>query len=184
LTGSLTASMGKDARNLAHFYVNSNKLSGTLNDIAIANFAGLKKLRLEHNHFSGSIPNMDVMKTLELLYLYNNSLTGTLDNLSHGVNLRKLKVSNNSLAGEIAPKIGDLRRLEIFSLNGNALVGTLPTELQQLSALVELRVEHNHLSGTVPRGLCDLRTSFLEKLVSDCGGGRPEVSCSCCTECF
>jgi len=123
------------------------------------------------------------MKTIELLYLYNNSLSGTLDNLGSGVNLRKLKVSNNSLVGEIISELGDLRKLEILSLNGNNFVGTLPTELQKLTALKELQVEYNDISGAVPQGVCDLRKSFLEKLVSDCGGKRPEVSCSCCTEC-
>mmetsp|Transcript_37368 Transcript_37368/g.68655 ORF Transcript_37368/g.68655 Transcript_37368/m.68655 type:complete len:745 (+) Transcript_37368:132-2366(+) len=47
LTGSLTASMLNDAHNLAHFYVNSNKLSGKLDDFAKPNLASLKKLRLE-----------------------------------------------------------------------------------------------------------------------------------------
>mmetsp|Transcript_14675 Transcript_14675/g.31313 ORF Transcript_14675/g.31313 Transcript_14675/m.31313 type:complete len:176 (+) Transcript_14675:3-530(+) len=173
-----------DARYLVHFYLNSNKLSGKLNDFANANLASLKKLRLEYNNFSGSIPKMNMLKTMELLYLYNNSLTGTLDNLSSGINLRKLKVSNNTLQGGVTTELGNLKRLEVLSLNGNNLKGNLPTELQKLTSLKELRVEYNSISGAVPQGVCDLRKSFLEKFVSDCGGENPEVTCSCCTECF
>lgn len=47
VTGSLTADMVNDAHNLAHFYVNSNKLSGNLDDFAEANLGNMKKLRLE-----------------------------------------------------------------------------------------------------------------------------------------
>mmetsp|Transcript_31347 Transcript_31347/g.67707 ORF Transcript_31347/g.67707 Transcript_31347/m.67707 type:complete len:335 (+) Transcript_31347:221-1225(+) len=184
LTGSLTSDMMNDARYLVHFYLNSNKLSGKLNDFANANLASLKKLRLEYNNFSGSIPKMNMLKTMELLYLYNNSLTGTLDNLSSGINLRKLKVSNNTLQGGVTTELGNLKRLEVLSLNGNNLKGNLPTELQKLTSLKELRVEYNSISGAVPQGVCDLRKSFLEKFVSDCGGENPEVTCSCCTECF
>jgi len=127
---------------------------------------------------------MNMLETMELLYLYNNSFSGTLNHLGSGVNLRKLKVSNNTLGGKIPSKLGDLKRLEILSLNGNKLKGTLPKALQRLTALKELRVEYNDISGVVPQGVCDLRKSFLEALVSDCGGEQPEVSCSCCTECF
>mmetsp|Transcript_3555 Transcript_3555/g.7836 ORF Transcript_3555/g.7836 Transcript_3555/m.7836 type:complete len:983 (-) Transcript_3555:338-3286(-) len=182
LTGSLTADMFKDAHNLAHFYVNSNKLSGELDDFAKADLPSLEKLRLEYNDFSGSIPKIK-WKSIELLYLYNNSLTGTLDNLKGAINLRKLKVSNNTLEGGVPKLLGRFKQLEILSLNGNNLEGTLPTELKKLTALKELHVENNDFSGVVPQEVCNLRQSILEKLVSDCGGDEPEISCSCCTEC-
>ena len=176
--------MFKDARKLAHFYVNSNHFGGNLDDFAKADLSRMKKLRLEYNSFMGTIPKMKLMETVELLYMYNNSFTGNIDNLISGVNLRKLKVSNNSLEGEITPKLGDLKRLEILSLNGNNLVGTIPNDLRKLSALEELHVENNDITGMVPQGVCDLRKSELGKFVSDCAGQLPEVSCSCCTECF
>ena len=48
-------------------------------------------IRGRDNEFSGTIPEMSMLETMELLYLHNNSLTGTLDNLRSGVNLKKLK---------------------------------------------------------------------------------------------
>ena len=91
-TGSLTSDLVNDARNLVHLYVNSNKMSGNLDDFAQArNLDNLKKLRLEFNNFSGSIPKLNMIESLELLYLYNNSFSGDLNNLEDGVNLRKLK---------------------------------------------------------------------------------------------
>ena len=185
LTGSLTADMVNDARNLAHLYVNSNRMSGNLDDFAQArNLDSLKKLRLEYNSFSGTIPQLNMIDTLELLYLYNNSFVGTLDNLGSGVNLRKLKVSNNTFEGKITSKLGDLKNLQVLSLNGNNFVGTLPTQLEGLTSLQELRVEHNDIAGEMPLGICDLRKSSLGTLVSDCGGKLPEFFCSCCTECI
>lgn len=117
------------------------------------------------------------------MYLFNNSFTGTLDNLSDGINLRKLKVSNNSLEGDITPKLGNLEKIEILSLDGNKLVGEVPAQLQKLTSLKDLQLQNNLLSGTIPRGLCDLRKSSLQLLVSDCAGNSPAVTCSCCTSC-
>ena len=183
LTGTLSTDLVGDARNLAHFYVNSNKLSGKLDDFAGSTGMGsLKKLRMEFNKFSGTIPKLNQKKTLELLYLYNNSFTGTLDNIVGFDNLRKLKVSNNTFEGDLSPELGTLKNLEVLSLNGNKFKGIVPTQLQQLTALSELRIEHNDISGVVPQGVCDLRKSSLTRLVSDCGGKK--VSCSCCSECF
>ena len=185
LTGELTAGMVNDAHNLAHLYVNSNRMSGNLDDFAQAkNLDSLQKLRLEYNAFSGTIPQFNMLETIELLYLYNNSLVGTLDNLGGGVNLRKLKVSNNTLDGPIASNLGELKNLKVLSLNGNKFKGTLPSQLQKLTELEELRFEHNDISGIVPQGICELRKSSLGSLVSDCAGKPPEVTCSCCTECI
>lgn len=67
-------------------------MSGNLEDFSQArNLDNLKKLRLEFNSFSGSIPKLNMIKSLELLYLYNNSFSGDLTNLENGVKLRKLK---------------------------------------------------------------------------------------------
>lgn len=47
-TGSLTSDLVDGARNLAHFYVNSNKMSGNLDSFAKSkSLSSLKKLRLE-----------------------------------------------------------------------------------------------------------------------------------------
>eukprot|EP00573_Skeletonema_grethae_P007718 CAMPEP_0201695198 /NCGR_PEP_ID=MMETSP0578-20130828/7231_1 /ASSEMBLY_ACC=CAM_ASM_000663 /TAXON_ID=267565 /ORGANISM="Skeletonema grethea, Strain CCMP 1804" /LENGTH=746 /DNA_ID=CAMNT_0048181009 /DNA_START=111 /DNA_END=2348 /DNA_ORIENTATION=- len=171
LTGTLSFSMFQEASNLVYLYLNANDLGGTLDDFAQAEgLLSLKKLRLEYNSFSGTIPKLE-LPSLELFYAYNNSLLASgLENLSSSVALKKLKLSNCSLAGEIPPKLGNLTNLEVLHLNGNLLTGTIPSEFQELTVLEELRVEGNDLSGAVPFEVCTLRNSQLNVFVSDCGG--------------
>jgi Leucine-rich repeat (LRR) protein len=187
LTGTLSSSMIQEASNLVYLYLNANDLGGTLDDLAqTGGLLSLKKLRLEYNSFSGTIPKLDTsFPSLELFYAYNNSLlTSGLDNLSNNVALKKIKLSNCSLAGEIPTTFGSLTGLEVLHLNGNHLTGTVPSELQKLTLLEELRLDANDLSGAVPYEICSLRESKLSTFISDCGGEWSGVACSCCTECL
>lgn len=185
LTGTLSFSMFQEASNLVYLYLNANDLGGTLDDFAQAEgLLSLKKLRLEYNSFSGTIPKLE-LPSLELFYAYNNSLLASgLENLSSNVALKKLKLSNCSLTGEIPTTLGNLTNLEVLHLNGNQLTGTVPSEFQELTVLEELRLEGNDLSGAVPFEVCTLRNSQLSVFVSDCGGEWSGVACSCCTECL
>lgn len=185
LKGTLSGGMIHEANNLVYLYLNANELSGTLDEFAQIGLHALKKLRLEYNRFSGTVPKLDFFSSLELFYAYNNSLlTSGLDNLSSSMTLKKLKISNCSLAGEIPTTLGSLTGLEILHLNGNHLSGTVPSELQKLTALEELRLDSNSLSGVVPLEVCSLRKSQLSTFVSDCGEEWSGVACSCCTECM
>ncbi|KAL7433012.1 hypothetical protein ACHAXM_003369 [Skeletonema potamos] len=187
LTGTLSSSMIQEASNLIYLYLNANSLEGTLDDLAqTEGLLSLKKLRLEYNSFSGTIPKLDAsFPSLELFYAYNNSLLASgLDNLSSNVNLKKVKLSNCSLSGEIPATFGSLTNLEVLHLNGNHLTGTVPSELHKLTLLEELRLEANDLSGAVPYEICSLRESQLSIFISDCGGEWSGVACSCCTECL
>jgi len=182
LTGTLNFNMFQEANNLVYLYLNANDLVGTLDDFARAEgLLSLKKLRLEYNSFSGTIPKLE-FPSLELFYAYNNSLlTSGLENLSSSVALKKLKLSNCSLAGELPTALGSLTNLEVLQLNWNQLTGTVPSEFQELTALEELRLDGNDLSGAVPFEVCSLR---LSTFVSDCKGEWSGVACSCCTECL
>ncbi len=185
LTGTLSFSMFREASNLVYLYLNANNLGGTLDDFAQAGgLLSLKKLRLEYNSFSGTIPKLE-LPSLELFYAYNNSLlTSGLENLSGSAALKKLKLSNCSLTGEIPTTLGSLTNVEVLYLNGNQLTGTVPSEFQELTVLEELRLDGNDLSGAVPFEVCSLRNSQLNVFVSDCGGEWSGVACSCCTECL
>mmetsp|Transcript_23774 Transcript_23774/g.49399 ORF Transcript_23774/g.49399 Transcript_23774/m.49399 type:complete len:386 (+) Transcript_23774:1708-2865(+) len=136
LTGSLTANVFNGASHLEHLYLNGNKLSGKLDDFVSAKgLEALKKLRLEYNSFSGTIPDFTGMPSIEVLYLYNNSFTGSLNADKLPPTLKKLKVSNNTLNNEIPSKLGEFENLEALSLNGNEFVGKIPSELSNLNSL-------------------------------------------------
>ena len=186
LNGTLGGSMFQEATNLEYLYLNANHLSGALDNFSnTEGLQSLKKLRLEYNNFSGSIPQLSEFQSLELFYAYNNSLlTSGLDNLGSCVNLKKLKLSNCSFSEEIPTTLGLLQNLEILHLSGNHLTGTVPSELQKLTSLEELHLEANDLSGAIPFEVCNLRDSQLISFVSDCAGEWSGVACSCCTECF
>ena len=66
-------------------------------------------------------------------------------------------------------------------LDGNRLSGTVPESFSKFSRLERLRLYDTDLSGSIPENICNLSLITLE---ADCAGEDPQVSCSCCTECF
>jgi len=74
--------------------------------------------------------------------------------------------------------------LSSLSLQSNFFSGTVPIELGNLEGLSSLGLYYNNLTGSVPTTICQLQNYGLYSLVADCGGSEPEISCSCCTECY
>ena len=121
--------------------MSENQLSGSIPNF---NLPKLLELYLSENQLSGSIPNFYLPK-LEWLYLDNNQLSGSIPNF-YLPKLEVLYLSENQLSGTI-PKF-DLPNLKLLSLNNNQLSGTIPKF--DLPNLIRLRLNNNQLSGTIP----------------------------------
>lgn len=75
-------------------------ISGQLPDFS--SLPNLKILELDHNSFSGSIPqSLYSLKNLEIVHLFNNQLTGSLPNFASDV-LQVLDIRENQLTGEVS----------------------------------------------------------------------------------
>mmetsp|Transcript_23025 Transcript_23025/g.35261 ORF Transcript_23025/g.35261 Transcript_23025/m.35261 type:complete len:978 (+) Transcript_23025:114-3047(+) len=141
---------------------------------------GIKKLDLNANRLSGSIPTiMEELYSLEYLDLTRNSLTGDiygfartpLKELKLAINklkntipssfptsLRVLHLhSNNRLRFGLPTEIGRLTNLEFMNIGATALGGTLPTEIASLTKLESLFIDYAEFSGTLPTTIGKLK---------------------------
>jgi hypothetical protein len=120
---------------------------------------------------SGSLPAMDRVPQLKVLYLHGNALEGS--------------IPSNFLSAS--------RSVEVVQLSMNMLTGSVPSDLADLSSLT-LEVEGNKIEG-IPQGLCD-NTMWMGGTVAEFGCdavlcspgtasplGRAESSATTCAEC-
>ncbi|XP_027151804.1 receptor-like protein EIX2 [Coffea eugenioides] len=109
-------------------------------------------LRLNNNHFRGTIPeDLCRLKSLAELELSNNHLSGRVP-MCLG-NLRELwilNLANNRLYGQIPSSLGNLKGLNSLLLNGNKFVGKLPSSMQNLTGLQLLDLGENRLKDIIP----------------------------------
>lgn len=149
LSGSIPDFSGLS--NLTDLNLGINQLSGNIPD-----FSGLPDLTvlwLNHNQLSGNIPDFSHLPQLTNLYLSNNQLKGNIPNFSALPNLDYLDLNNNKLEGSI-PDFSGLMQLKDLLLNNNQLSGTIPTSIGNLSKLEVFSVANNsQLSDSLPRSL-------------------------------
>ncbi|XP_024165457.1 receptor kinase-like protein Xa21 isoform X2 [Rosa chinensis] len=151
-------------KNLASLFLGGNRLSGSIPS-CIGNLTGaLRKLSLESNLLTSTVPSTLWGLTYILyLNLSSNSLIGSI-----GEDVGNLKVaididfSNNRLSGSIASSVGGLQNLVNLSLANNKLQGSIPTSLGNCISLESLDLSKNNLSGVIPNSLSAL--SYLKYL--------------------
>ncbi|XP_027166871.1 receptor kinase-like protein Xa21 [Coffea eugenioides] len=127
----------------------------------------LRRLRLDHNEFSGQIVStLSNSTTLYHLDLSTNHFEGgnVFDNvLVNYQNLQYLDISQNNCTGIISPHFLQTQSSLMYMILGeNSFSGSLPPEIGKLIHLVDFNVSHNHLVGDIPLSLADC--SNLENL--------------------
>ena len=170
--------------------VRNNWLSG---DPCTARWSGVScntqkiivSLNLARFGLSGTIPpELGDLSGLESLNLAQNGLQGMIPTqVGLLVSLREVHLSHNFISGTIATELGLLRNLQSLQLSNNTFEGTIPTEIGSITQLRSLDLSSVNLQGSVPSQVCLLRQRMLTRLVIDCGGPSPDVTCQCCTEC-
>ncbi|CDP05552.1 unnamed protein product [Coffea canephora] len=138
-------------------------------------------LLLNHNHFTGSIPeDLCKLRTLIYLDLSNNHLSGRiplcLGNLRY---LRILYLGSNSLYGQIPGSLGNMGELISLQLSKNRFDGKLPPSMQNLKRLRFLDLGENRIADTIPAWIGE-RSSHLEFLTIQSNNFHGGISNTLC----
>ncbi|RHN66946.1 putative non-specific serine/threonine protein kinase [Medicago truncatula] len=106
---------------------------------------------LSYNSFSGSIPHSwKNLSELEVLNLWSNKLSGEVPlNLSDWRQLQIMNLGKNEFSGNIP--VGMPQNLVVVILRANQFEGTIPQQLFNISYMFHLDLAHNKLSGSVPK---------------------------------
>ena len=141
------------------------RLSGT---IPAGVGGSLRRLSLNTNGLSGTLPRLDGMRYLEKVDVDDNQISGTLPRWGGlSTRLSGLFLDNNRISGTLGTEIGQLTALRAVDLAHLPLRGaTLPTQLGRLTALMLLDIHQASLEGTLPTQMG--RLDSLKKLYVDC----------------
>ncbi|CDP05551.1 unnamed protein product [Coffea canephora] len=156
--------------------LSGNKLEGSLNSVV-----QMLYLLLNHNHFTGSIPeDLCKLRTLIYLDLSNNHLSGRIPLcLGNLRNLRILHLGSNSLYGQIPGSLGNLGELISLQLSKNRFDGKLPPSMQNLKRLQFLDLGENRIADTIPAWIGE-RLSDLEFLTLQSNNFHGGISNTLC----
>ena len=152
-----------------------NEIGGTIPDVLTTNMTSLRRIILQANQFSGTLPN-DFLSTspLEILVLGNNRLTGLLPkNLGNETTLTQLVLERNQFEGDLPDEWGNYTQLQTIALSSNALNGTIPESwYHNLVNLQRLYVNGNsELYGNISSSIGDLHSLTSLRLGNSSMGG-------------
>jgi len=195
ITGTIPDSIYSD-ETLEQLDLNDNNLEGTISP-KIGNLPNLFFLQLGNdspsgkNNFIGSIPSEVGTLTKMLVFTANdNSFSGSLPNLSKLTSLNFLDVSDNDLTGRIdTTNWANMPNLDVADFSSNKFTGSIPDSFGKDKKLRIAAFDDNDFTGSMPSAICDLRAVSLTNLTADCLSPPtpPPVGCafpSCCTACF
>ena len=126
-----------------------NAFSGTLGaDFMIRNINHGEIINLSFNQLEGTVPDsIDDIKPLAALLLQHNRFSGPLPDFSHLANLRHLNVAHNKLSGTIGDWLQHMKNLAWMELDYNDFEGTLPTLPRSIS---RVSASFTKFKGTIP----------------------------------
>nr|CAB3464679.1 unnamed protein product [Digitaria exilis] len=138
-----------------------NYLAGELPaDIDRLGGNSLTYLALDHNNFTGAIPDaVTKLKNLTYLALNENQLTGTIPSgIGELIGLETLKLENNPFdAGVLPDSFRNLTRLTTVWLAKCGLGGEFPSYVTQMSDMEWLDLSSNQFVGNIPSGIWNLQ---------------------------
>ncbi|KAI3420735.1 Protein kinase domain-containing protein, partial [Psidium guajava] len=130
----------------------SRSLTGTL-PADLSSLSRLKTLSLQKNAFSGPIPNLANLASLQDIYLDSNNFTNVPDGAFAGlISLQTLSLSNNfNLEPWVIPsELNQSTGLVTFYAGNANLMGRLPDFFGSFPSLQSLRLSYNNLTGALP----------------------------------
>ncbi|XP_049371776.1 probable LRR receptor-like serine/threonine-protein kinase At1g07650 [Solanum verrucosum] len=139
--------------NLCHvenIFLKGQDLSGVL-PASLAKLPYLKKIDLNRNYLSGTIPPEWASTKLEFMAISNNRLSGHVpEYIGNMTSLVILSLETNLFNGSLPAEVGNLVNLQILILKANNFTGEWPVELNNLTKLIELRITSNSFVGKLP----------------------------------
>ncbi|XP_004492584.1 probable inactive receptor kinase At5g58300 [Cicer arietinum] len=150
-------------------------LRGSLPENTIGKLHGLVGLSLRSNTLSGNLPS-DIfsLPSLRFLYLQHNNFSGHIpDNLPP--HLMFLDLSYNSFTGKIPSIIQSLTFLIGLDLQNNSLIGPIPNVVD-LPNLKSLNLSFNYLNGSIPSGFHKFHASSFKGNLMLCGAPLKQFS--------
>ena len=114
-------------------------------------------LRLDHNNFTGGLPNISPMTThVDVSF---NSFSGSIPHSWKNLtDLQYIILCRNRLSGEVLVHLANLKDLRYMFLGENEFGGTIPIMKSQYLQVVILR--SNHFEGNIPPQFFNLTSLF------------------------
>ncbi|KAI5055754.1 hypothetical protein GOP47_0029275 [Adiantum capillus-veneris] len=144
-------------------------LYGSIQSSTLGLLNQLQILSLRSNHLSGPLPS-DLINCTQLkkIFLQSNLVSGSLPpfDAAHTPILSTIDLSLNEFSGEIPPSFATLN-LRILRLQNNSLSGSIPQNLS--GSFQDLNLSNNNLSGSIPPALRNLSSSSFSGNPALCG---------------
>lgn len=149
-------------------------LRGSLPPNTLGKLNGLISLSLRSNSLRGNLPtDLLSLPSLRFVYLQHNNFSGEIPD-SLPPRLIFLDLSHNSFTGQIPASIQNLTHLIGLNLRKNSLTGPIPDV--NLPSLKDLDLSFNYLNGSIPSGLHKFHASSFRGNLMLCGA--PLKQCS------
>ncbi|KAL2330506.1 hypothetical protein Fmac_018087 [Flemingia macrophylla] len=149
-------------------------LRGFLPPNTLGKLNGLISLSLRSNSLRGNLPiDLLSLPSLRFIYLQHNNFSGDIPD-SLPPRLVFLDFSYNSFTGKIPASVKNLTHLIGLNLQNNSLTGLIPDV--NLPSLKNLDLSFNYLNGSIPSGLHKFPASSFRGNLKLCGA--PLKQCS------
>ena len=168
-SGTIPAELG-EMDGLSYLNLSYNVLTGPIPQFTQTT---LQYLLLDSNQLSGTVQN-DFTSVFELR-LNHNSFTGSLPELKSSTRISQLLLNSNNFNGTI-PDYGSLESVFFFGfdLSENNLTGKLPSTTIPTNIMY---VQSNRLTGKLPDWLCDLWEFDISDNNFDCDRSNGPKCC-------
>ncbi|XP_071720846.1 receptor-like kinase TMK4 [Rutidosis leptorrhynchoides] len=130
----------------------SKSLAGTLIP-EIKELTQLKTLAVQHNSFSGDIPILSSLTSIQQIFLDFNNFTSIPHDFFSGLNnLQSFSISDNKDLSEwVLPEtLNQNTNLQTFVASNAKIIGSIPNIFDKLVNLQNLTLSYNNLTGTLP----------------------------------
>ncbi|XP_075666491.1 receptor-like protein 14 isoform X2 [Castanea sativa] len=146
---------------LSILVLSNNYFDGHLDWVPISNLTWLFVFKINHNQFSGAmpneLPNFVNIAHLSILDVSNNKMSGRIPTwICNFTFINGILMQNNNFEGQIPCETATF---ELLDLSHNLLDGSLP--LWSSTQLKHLHLEENNFSGSIPEpflNMSELRT--------------------------